>query len=227
MINWLEVPPSHLLILCDSPSRDLMRPLLQGRLGPQRWGWRRGLVLLHLLQHHNTHTTSTFWPHQEHNLTHSFARTPKNTVFFLTYVCDPIAQRAAVNPIKSSSHINKRAASSCENQHKNPALSSICQCRLCSPSLFLSLSLSNPHSLRLRQQGIPLRNGGGKRHECGRMSLGCLAACRKLHILSADSQPGTHAHTDPAIRSDGGSSTRRTSGNASLSSLRLLKPALS
>lgn len=75
---------------------------------------------------------------------------------------------------------------------------------LCSPSpLLSSLSLTNTHSVceqrSRRRQGIPLRNGGGRRHECGRMSLGCLAARRKLRILSAEAQPGTH--TDPAISS--------------------------
>lgn len=63
------------------------------------------------------------------------------------------------------------------------------------------------------------------------MSLGCLAAHRKLHILTAMLQPGTnaytHTHTDPVISLDGSCRALYLHGYALLTSGRLLKPALS
>lgn len=170
--------PSHLVFLHCSPSRGMMGPAIWRRLRPGRWGWRGRLVFLHLLQHHNAHTASPLWPHQEQTFTHTYSQFHR--FFQITYVQHLGTWSKKENKKSKQDRCpwTNRYPSSCKIQseiqlHPLPVSAVwLCDSPIILPfffgfydsSLLLPLTHTACKQQKPRQQGIPLRNGVGKQH---------------------------------------------------------------
>lgn len=153
-----QTVPSHLVILSDYLSRGMMGSAVWGWFGPWRWGWRAGLILLYLLQYHNTHTASPLRPHREqtftrHTITHSLTHTLCHSRTWIQSVPSHICAQFSGTKVSSKSRthsvflVNKRCTSSQKKTPLwNPALSSICQCCFAACLFILLLLLSRLHT---------------------------------------------------------------------------------
>lgn len=147
-----QTVPSHLVILSDYLSRGMMGSAVWGWFGPWRWGWRAGLILLYLLQHHNTHTASPLRPHREqtftrHTITHSLTHTLCHSRTWIQSVPSHICAQFSGTKVSSKSRthsvflVNKRCTSSQKKTHS--------EIRLCPLSVSVALrhvSLSSSSS---------------------------------------------------------------------------------
>lgn len=212
-----QTVPSHLVILSDYLSRGMMGSAVWGWFGPWRWGWRAGLILLYLLQYHNTHTASPLRPHREqtftrHTITHSLTHTLCHSRTWIQSVPSHICAQFSGTKVSSKSRthsvflVNKR----CTSSQKKPTLKSssvlYLSVLLCGMSFYPPPPpLSSPHS-----HSVSGSSGDGREFLCVMVAvrgmrqnelrtgsyISSLLCCSQEHIRNWCKHTRVRTHTD-------------------------------